>query len=271
MTGRFAGRVAIVTGGAGGIGTAVVHAFATEGAAVVVADRAEEEGEKLAKVIRDAGGTAVACPGDLCDESYIERLVSTALDEFGRLDVLHNNAAMTSEAAGLDVDVVSMDAALWDRMFAVNVRAPMLACKYAIPAMLEHSGGGAIVNTASAAGLSADIQSCAYGCSKAALIMLTKYVATTYGHQGIRCNAIAPGFIKTPIVAEVLSPEMLAAIASHCVTPQVGEPFDIAAAVMYLASDDARFVTGQVLSVDGGYLCHQPTYAQWMAAAGGEA
>jgi NAD(P)-dependent dehydrogenase (short-subunit alcohol dehydrogenase family) len=268
MTGRFAGRVAIVTGGAGGIGTAVVHAFASEGASVVVADQIDTGAESVATAIRDAGGAAVASPGELADESYIERMVGTALDEFGRLDILHNNAAMTSEAAGLDVDVVSMDAALWDRMFTVNVRAPMLASKYAIPAMLETTGRGAIVNTASAAGLSADVQSCAYGSSKAALIMLTKYVATTYGRQGIRCNAVAPGFIKTPTVAKALSPEILDDIASHCVTPYVGEPFDIAAAVMYLASDDARFVTGQVLSVDGGYLCHQPHYAQGMAAAG---
>lgn len=259
------GKVAIVTGGASGIGAATAMGLAGEGARVLVSDLNLEGAEAVAKRIEDAGGEALGFKVDVADEERVREMVGAAVDEFGRLDILHNNAA----ALGLverDADVANADAALWDETMAVNLRGPMLGCKYAVPRMIE-GGGGSIINTSSGAGVAGDLNRTAYGVSKAGLNSLTQYVATQYGKQGVRCNAIAPALVLTPAARWTLPQEMIEILEAHHLTPALVEPEDIAAAVVFLASDAARFVTGQVLPVDGGFLAHLPTVADMLRAS----
>jgi NAD(P)-dependent dehydrogenase (short-subunit alcohol dehydrogenase family) len=188
-------------------------------------------------------------------------MVQAALDAYGRLDILHNNAADTRpDVLGRDIDVVGMTAALWDQTMAVNVRGPMLTCKHVLPHMIT-DGGGSIINTSSASGLTGDLVRSAYAASKAALNSLTWSIATMYGKQGVRCNAVAPGLVLSERHQSDAAETTTLAL-SHHLTTRVGTPEDIAAAVAYLASDDAAFVTGHVLRVDGGLLVHMPMVAQ---------
>jgi NAD(P)-dependent dehydrogenase (short-subunit alcohol dehydrogenase family) len=196
-------------------------------------------------------------------------MVEAAAKHFGGLDILHNNAAASDPALmSRDGDVADLDVTVFDRTLAVNLRGPMLGCKHAIPRMLAR-GGGAIVNTSSASGLVGDPVRTAYGVSKAGLDSLTRYVATQYGKRGIRCNSIAPGVIATPALAANVPREMIAIYERSHLTPRLGRPEDIAAAVVFLASDDAAFITGQTLSVDGGLLAHHPAFGELLLAAGG--
>jgi NAD(P)-dependent dehydrogenase (short-subunit alcohol dehydrogenase family) len=255
--GRLSGKVALVVGGGRGIGKASALRMAREGATVAIADIDEAGAHRVAHEIDAGGGRAIAIAGDIADESGVVAIVDAAVAAFGRVDVLHNNAADTRpEVLGSDGDVASMTVGLWDRTMAVNVRGPMLTCKHVIPHMLDH-GGGAIINTSSASGLTGDVVRTAYAASKAALNSLTWSIATMYGKQGIRCNAVAPGLVLSERHASDDS-ESVDLARRHHLTPRVGQPEDIAAAVAYLASDDAAFVTGQVLSVDGGLLVHMP-------------
>jgi NAD(P)-dependent dehydrogenase (short-subunit alcohol dehydrogenase family) len=184
-------------------------------------------------------------------------MVDAAVTHYGRLDILDNNAGLLGPAAhAIDKDVVNIEPEAWDRIMAVNLRGPYLGCKYAVPAMIA-SGGGSIINISSASGLTGNFWSHAYGSSKAGVNALTYHVAVTYGKQGVRCNAIAPGPVRTPAWGDV-SPEHAARLQQHVLTPYLGEPEHIAATVVFLASDEAAYITGQVLSVDGGYLAHQP-------------
>jgi NAD(P)-dependent dehydrogenase (short-subunit alcohol dehydrogenase family) len=255
---RLSGRVALVTG-AVGIGAATAHRLAAEGARLIVADIDVQAGETLAAAI---GGEAVYHPLDLADEASIAALFAMVGKRFGRLDVLHNNAAATSLAQMTrDMAIVEMDTEVWDAAFRVNTRGTMLMIKHAVPLMLRH-GGGSIVNTSSGAALRGDLYAPAYAASKAAVNCLTMYVATQYGKQGIRCNVVSPGLIVTPTATGNSSQEQLDRIERHKLTPYLGAPDDIAAAVAYLASDDARFVTGQVIVVDGGITSHMPYFAE---------
>jgi NAD(P)-dependent dehydrogenase (short-subunit alcohol dehydrogenase family) len=265
--GKLAGKVAIVTGAASGIGRATALALATEGAAVVVADLSGDGAERVTREIADRGGRALAQLTDVGDESSIASLVEAAVKSFGGLDVLHNNAAATEpQLLSGDLDLTAMDVAIWDRTLAINLRGPMLGCKHAIPHMLER-GGGAIVNTSSASALTGDLVRSAYGASKAGLDALTRYVATQYGKRGIRCNSIAPGVIATPGARGERAAEQIAAYERSHLTPRLGRPEDIAKAVVFLASDDAAFITGQVISVDGGLLAHHPSYSDFLRIA----
>jgi NAD(P)-dependent dehydrogenase (short-subunit alcohol dehydrogenase family) len=260
--GRLDGKVAIVTGGAGGIGRACSAALAREGAAVVVADLAGVGAEDVAKEIAGGGGRAMAVAADVSEEADTRNMVAQAVEAYGRLDVLVNNAAATSlELVMADSDVVAMDVDVWDRTMAVNLRGAMLGCKYAVPAMVA-GGGGSIVNMSSGESLLGDFRMCAYGASKAGLNNLTRHVATAYGKEGVRCNAIAPGLIRTPKVAEVLPPFLVDVYLQNHLTPRLGEPDDVAHLVVYLASDEAAFLTGAVIPLDGGFSAHQPSYAQ---------
>jgi NAD(P)-dependent dehydrogenase (short-subunit alcohol dehydrogenase family) len=266
--GRLAGKVAIVTGAASGIGRATALLMAREGAAVVVADVNGAGAAAVAKEIEAAGGAALGQPADVAEEASVVAMVDAAVKRFGGLDVLHNNAAAVDPALmSRDGDVVDLDVGVLDRTLAVNLRGPMLGCKHAIPRMLAR-GGGAIVNTSSASGLVGDPVRTAYGVSKAGLDSLTRYVATQYGKRGIRCNSIAPGVVATPALAANVPPEMIAIYERSHLTPRLGRPEDIAAAVAFLASDDAAFITGQTISVDGGLLAHHPAFGEFLALAG---
>ncbi len=174
---------------------------------------------------------------------------------------MHNNAALISlESIEEDVDILTISTAAWDRSIQTTLRGTMLGCRYAIRAMLE-TGGGSIINTSSMYGVSAHNRQPAYGTAKAAIIFLTQQIATAFGRRGIRCNAIAPSMIRTPTLVAATPPELIEMNAAQTVTPFLGEPQDIANIVAFLASDDARYLTGQVLKADGGSTIHLATYA----------
>lgn len=261
VPGRLQGKVALVVGGGRGIGRASALRLAAEGAAVAVADVRAANADAVAAEITERGGRSIGIACDVADEAQIQAMVAAAVKGLGPVNILHNNAADTRpEILGADGDVIGMTTELWDQTIAVNVRGPMLTCKHVIPVMLDN-GGGAIVNTSSASGLTGDLVRTAYAASKAALNSLTWSIATMYGKRGVRCNAVAPGLVLSE---RHLSddPGTTSVALSHHLTPRVGVPEDIAAAVAYLASDDAAFVTGHILRVDGGLLVHMPMVAQ---------
>lgn len=258
----LAGRVAIVTGGASGIGRATCAALAYGGASVVVADLNGEGAEAVADRLREQGTRAIGVAADVGDERSISEMIDSAVSHFGGLDILHNNAADSDPALmSRDLGVAEMDVEVWDRTMRVNLRGPMLGCKHAIPHMIAR-GGGVIVNTSSASGLTGDFSRSAYAASKAGLRSLTESVAAQYGKQGIRSNAIAPGVIATPALEANVPADQIEVYAENTLTTRLGRAEDIAAAVAFLASDDAAFITGQVLSVDGGLLAHHPAMAE---------
>jgi NAD(P)-dependent dehydrogenase (short-subunit alcohol dehydrogenase family) len=259
---RFTGKVAIVTGAGSGIGRATVELLAAEGAAVTVADIRGDAAVDAARAIVAAGGTARSQTVDVVDPAAVEAMVADTVGAFGGLDILHNNAAALDQNQH-DQDVVTMDLATWDRVLAVNLTGPMLGCRFAIPAMLNR-GGGVIVNTASAAAFYGSQALAAYGTSKAGLVALTRYVATAYGERGIRCNAVAPGVVVARRTQEALGGPMgerLRRYTTSHLVGRLGYPEEIAQAVAFLASDEAAFVTGETLRVDGGFTAHSPTYA----------
>ena len=256
---RFAGKVSIVTGGGGNIGRATAKLLASEGASVTVADLSADAATMVVAEIEAAGGTARVQETDVTDPDAVERMVRDTVSAYGRLDVLHNNAAAIA-LNGKDQDVVTMELDVWHQVLDVNLTGPMLGCRLAIPAMLEH-GGGAIVNTASAAAFYGSKTLAAYGTSKAGLVALTRYVATAYGDRGIRCNAVAPGVVVDQGAQEALGGPMgdrLRRYTTSHLVGRLGYPEEIALAVAYLASDDAAFITGETLRIDGGMTIHSP-------------
>ncbi|MDZ7791716.1 MAG: SDR family oxidoreductase [Xanthomonadales bacterium] len=261
---RFVGRVAIITGGGSGIGEATTHRLATEGARVVVADVDAAAAARVATDIDSAGGAALGIEVDVAEEDAVAGMVATAVDTFGRIDILHNNAAAVGRrSVGGDDDLLRIDPVDWDRSMAVNLRSVVLCCKHTIPHLLD--SGGAIVNTSSGSALTGFTSRFAYGASKAGVITFTQYVATTYGKQGVRANVVAPGLILTP-ASEGIDEVSRTIFEDHCLTPRLGRPEDVAAVVAFLASDDAAFITGETISVDGGTLAHTPTWAQFRDA-----
>ncbi len=254
--GRLIGRVAIVTGGGGGIGGATARALAREGASVVVVDIDEEAAERVTQGIGEAGGAAVAFRADLSEEAEAASAVALATSRFGRLDVLHNNAALTdSDFLTRDTAVPDLPLNVWERTMAVNLRSQMLTCKHAVPEMAR-GGGGSIINMSSGASLKGDRTRTAYGVSKAGVNALTMYVATSHGKQGIRVNTILPGLVITDAVRSHLDARTLAGLGKATLTPYVGQPDDIAGVVVFLASDESRYITGQMIAVDGGMSAH---------------
>ena len=254
---RLAGKVAIVTGGGGGIGSAVVRRFVAEGAKVAVADVFEDSAKAVAEPLGEA---AMAVQFDASDPASVEAMVEATLARFGRLDILHNNAAMTDPGKSqLDTDAVTIPIEIWDEIIDINLRGYLLGCKYAIPHMIA-GGGGSIINTASNSGTAGDLARIAYGASKGAIITMTKYIATQHGRQNIRCNSVAPGVVLTEALSKTV-PGLAEIIKRHILTPEFGVPDDIAALVAFLASDESRYITGENISISGGGLSHQPHYA----------
>ncbi len=258
---RFTDRVALVTGAGAGVGRAVAQRLAAEGARVAVLDIRADAAHETAELVRQTGVDALAVVADVSDEASLRAAFDAAVSHFGRLDVLHNNAAaLGPDVFGRDVDLLELDVEVWDRTMAVNARGVMLGCKLAVPAM-RAAGGGAIVNTSSLSGLVGDANRAAYGSSKGAVQSLTRYVATMYGADGIRCNAVAPALILTDIAYRQMTEQAMARLAAERVLPAATKPEDIAAVVAFLASDDAASITGQTLVADGGALAHRPLHA----------
>lgn len=269
-TRRLAGRVGVVTGGGGGIGRATCRGMAEEGAAVVAVDVVADAAAETAEEVRGLGADALAVTADVSDEDDVREMVRRTVERFSRLDILHNNAALIRTAVP-DGDLTELDVEVWDRKMAVNARGVMLGCKHAVPAMRMSGDGGAIVNTSSVSGLLGVHENAAYGTSKAAIIGLTRYVASMYGADGIRCNAVAPGPVLTERLLATLPERQMAEHAAERLLPWPATPEDIAAVVVFLASDDARCITGQTIVVDGGTTAHRPRHAMqaWERAVHG--
>jgi NAD(P)-dependent dehydrogenase (short-subunit alcohol dehydrogenase family) len=262
MAGRVAGKVAIVTGSASGIGRITAETLAGEGARVVIADIDAKGGQAVADSIKDLGGEAIAVEVDVGEESQVISMVAATMEAFGALHVLHNNAAITNpEHQSRDASLLELDVAVWDETMRIDLRGPMLGCKHAIPHMIE-SGGGSIINTTSNAALAGDLTLAAYAAAKGGLNTLTLSVATAFGKQGIRCNAVSPAHIESPSLAAVVPTEVVEMLRAQCLTPRMGRPQDVANLVLFLASDESSFVTGQILRVDGGALSHLAHVAQ---------
>lgn len=258
---RLEGKIAIVTGGGGGIGSAVARRIVSEGGKVAIADVFEDSAKAAADPLGDA---ALAVQFDAADPASIEAMVQATVDHFGGLDILHNNAAMTDPAKHpLDTTPVDIPIEIWDEIIDINLRGYLLGCKYAIPHMIAR-GGGSIINTASNSGVAGDLARVAYGASKGGIITLSKYVATQYGKQNIRCNSVSPGVVLTAAL-EATVPGLREVIQRHILTPEFGTPDDIAALVAFLASAESRYITGENISISGGGLSHQPHYADLLA------
>ena len=248
------GRAALVTGGAGAIGSATARLLAARGARVAVADIDFARAERIAHEI---GTEAVPIEVDLEDEASTVAMVNRAVAHFGRLDILHNNATLTDSSIHADLDVETMDTRLWDRNFAVNVRAVMIACRQALP-HLARNGTGSIINTVSIIGARGAAYKTAYAASKAAAIQLTRSIAASHGRKGVRCNAVAPGLILHPAVVDTLPAEFIRGTTRETPRGRLGVPEDIAELVAFLASDSARHLTGQLIMADGGLTSHLP-------------
>ena len=247
----FQGKVAIVTGGNSGIGRAAAVRFAAKGARVTIAARRADEGHETVETIREAGGEAIFIRTDVSQGSQIEAMVRETVETFGGLDYAFNNAGVSGTGAGPTLTDATEEA--WDRVIDVNLKGVWLSMKYEIPEMLK-GGGGAIVNDSSVAGLLGGINF-AYNASKHGVVGLTKTAALNYAHQGIRVNAVCPGWIRTPMLEPALDdPDLNARIHSMEPIGRLGSPEEVADAVMWLCSDDASFVTGIAMPVDGGMV-----------------
>lgn len=255
---RLEGKKIVVTGAASGIGRAAAHLMAAEGAQVLIADLHEAAAEEAAREVRERGGVAVGVAVDVMDESSVSAMVDRAIAEFGGLTTLCNHVGGSDPHK--DLDLLRMDLDEWDKTMALNARSTVVASRLAIPHMIA-AGGGSIVNTASVAGLLGDSLQCAYGSAKAAVIRLTQYIATQYGRQGIRCNAVAPGAIMTPALRDNLPADVVAGIRAANALDMLGSPEDIGHAMVYLASDESRYMSGQTLVVDGGLTAQSPLAA----------
>ena len=259
---RLKDKVAIVTGSTTGIGLRMAKIFAAEGAKVVVCGRRKGRGQAVVDEITAEGGTAYFCRMDITVPETIQELMDGAYEHYGRIDVLVNCAANVALKDGT-VEELTID--MWDAILQSDLRGTFLATKAVLPYMLKNEKGGSIINIGSMAACNGDISSTAYACAKAGVDMLTKMVATQYGKTGVRCNCVRPGLIVTP-QNEANVPQALKDIfLSNICVDRYGCPEDIGHLCVYLGSDESTYVTGQVMTVDGGLNSHVPTVAQFRA------
>ncbi len=247
---RLANKVAIITGSAGGMGKAAAELFAREGANIVVTDIAAAEGEETARSIRDAGGRAIFIKANAANEDDVRHMVDAAIAAFGHVDVLYNNAGIMPVEDGSVTDIT---AATWDRVIDVNLKSAFLCSKYVIPHMVKQ-GKGSIINVASfVAFMGCTVPQDAYTASKGGMLALTKSFAVQYGRHGIRCNAICPGPIETPMLRVLWTSEEARNLRLNRIPlGRFGEAKDIVYMALYLASDESSWTTGAWLMVDGG-------------------
>jgi NAD(P)-dependent dehydrogenase (short-subunit alcohol dehydrogenase family) len=254
MDKRLAGKVAIVTGGSAGIGRATALAFADEGAKVVVAARRSAQGDETASLIRDRGGEAIFVSTDVTSAADVEALVGRAVEAYGRLDIACNNAGIAGPHLVFTADFPEPD---WDKVIGTNLKGVWLCLKYEIRQMLKEKRG-TIVNVSSVAGLNAGWFNSAYYASKHGVIGLTKAAAVEYAKDGIRINAVCPGTIQTQMAEQTMfrNKSGVAAIRQAALHPigRIGTPEEVAAAIVWLASDASSFVVGAAMPVDGGFL-----------------
>lgn len=239
-------KVAIITGGGSGIGAAMARAFAATGASVVVAGRTAGKVATVAVEIRDGGGQAVGVAVDVSQGADVQRMVATAVEHFGGVDILINNAGISPAGR-----VTEISEAEWDECIAIDLRSVFLGAKYAIPVM-QQRGGGVVINVAGTLGIRPCRNKAAYAAAKAGVINLTRAIALDYAPDRIRCNVICPGFVETPLTAGFTGPARDDFLAGYQPLPGLIQADEVAQLALYLASDAARMVTGQTFVIDGG-------------------
>lgn len=252
MAGRLTGKVALITGAGGGQGRAAAVLFAQEGAKVVVADVKVEGGKETARMVKAAGGQAVFHATDVSQAEQVDAAVRLAVDTYGALHIMYNNAAVLHRKDAL---VTNLDEDIWDLVLNVNLKGVYLGCKYAVPEIVK-AGGGSIINVSSLAGLIGIGNVHAYTASKGGVISLTRAIAMAYAAQKVRCNVICPGGVDTPMMAHVFhnpNPKFREMSEKGHPLGRLGTPEDIAQMALYLASDESSWVTGSVFTIDGGY------------------
>lgn len=244
---RLKDKIVIVTGGGSGIGRASAELFALEGAKVVVADFNEKAGQETVAAIRQSGGEAIFVQADVSDSAQVQCLVDTTLQTYGGIDILVNNAGILLFGTALDTSQQD-----WERVIAINLTGTFLVSKAVLPHMIAR-GGGSIVNVTSSTGAhDAAANTVAYVTSKGGVALLTRAMAIDHAKHNVRVNAVAPGPTDTPMLRDAMSPEQLAAFAATFPMGRLGRPEELARAILFLASDEASFITGAILAVDGG-------------------
>ncbi|MDD6442286.1 MAG: SDR family NAD(P)-dependent oxidoreductase [bacterium] len=261
--GRLDGKVAIVTGSTSGIGLGTAKIFAKEGAKVIVCGRRKETGEKVVEEIKNEGGEATYLFLDLTKPETIEQLFADTKAKYGKIDVLINNASNVGLPDGA-VEELTLE--MWDDIFNTDLRGTFFMIKTLLPYLKEN--GGSIVNIGSMASCGGDLGATAYASAKAGVDMLTKSVALQYGKLGIRCNCVRPGLIVTPQNQNKVPDVLKNIFLNNICVPRYGQPSDIANMCLYLASDESAFVTGQILTVDGGMNSHVSTVGEFKSLGG---
>ena len=256
---KLVNKVALITGASNGIGKATAERFVKEGAKVIIADHNIERAEKLASSLRDNQFHAQAVMFEASDLRHAAKAVDKALEFYGTIDCVVNNVGGSDLSR--DLGAGELDIRYFDEVMHTNLRSMIAIVQSAIPYMKEKREG-TIINVASIGGILGDFRGTLYGISKAGVINLTRYIATQYGRYGIRCNGVAPGLVLTPASIGNLTPEQRETFTQYNSLPYSGQPEDIAGIIAFLASEDARYISGQTIIADGGMSCHNPTVKQ---------